>query len=135
MISRVCFFFSSRRRHTRGALVTGVQTCALPISRRQNGGFEDFVHRYAVVQVLDGFFQDEVGVDLVRQVLASLGNGGAQLSQIERAFDAVVGNVERALLGRRLGLGVAGAFLRALFTVKHIGAGSVVPAPPDRKTG
>src|SRR3546814_7365513 len=25
-------FFSSRRRHTRCALVTGVQTCALPIS-------------------------------------------------------------------------------------------------------
>src|SRR3546814_1870994 len=25
-------FFSSRRRHTRGALVTGVQTCALPIA-------------------------------------------------------------------------------------------------------
>src|SRR3546814_6545021 len=31
----VClFFFSSRRRHTRCALVTGVQTCALPICRR-----------------------------------------------------------------------------------------------------
>src|SRR3546814_6430328 len=31
---RICvwsFFFSSRRRHTRCALVTGVQTCALPI--------------------------------------------------------------------------------------------------------
>src|SRR3546814_976874 len=28
------FFFSSRRRHTRCALVTGVQTCALPISER-----------------------------------------------------------------------------------------------------
>src|SRR3546814_19306892 len=28
----LCFFFSSRRRHTRCALVTGVQTCALPIS-------------------------------------------------------------------------------------------------------
>src|SRR3546814_15939151 len=26
------FFFASRRRHTRCALVTGVQTCALPIS-------------------------------------------------------------------------------------------------------
>src|SRR3546814_6966115 len=26
------FFFSSRRRHTRCALLTGVQTCALPIS-------------------------------------------------------------------------------------------------------
>src|SRR3546814_6755773 len=29
------FFFSSRRRHTRCALVTGVQTCALPISLLQ----------------------------------------------------------------------------------------------------
>src|SRR3546814_15919287 len=27
----VCFFFSSRRRHTRCALVTGVQTCATGI--------------------------------------------------------------------------------------------------------
>src|SRR3546814_10073934 len=27
----MCVFFSSRRRHTRCALVTGVQTCALPI--------------------------------------------------------------------------------------------------------
>src|SRR3546814_4805722 len=30
----MCFFVSSRRRHTRCALVTGVQTCALPISSR-----------------------------------------------------------------------------------------------------
>src|SRR3546814_1650441 len=29
---KVSFVFSSRRRHTRCALVTGVQTCALPIS-------------------------------------------------------------------------------------------------------
>src|SRR3546814_17159456 len=32
-VEAVCFFFfSSRRRHTRCALGTGVQTCALPIS-------------------------------------------------------------------------------------------------------
>src|SRR3546814_10553357 len=31
------FFFSSRRRHTRCALVTGVQTCALPISGGTGG--------------------------------------------------------------------------------------------------
>src|SRR3546814_8659848 len=31
------FFFSSRRRHTRCALVTGVQTCALPISLSGEG--------------------------------------------------------------------------------------------------
>src|SRR3546814_7171931 len=32
------FFFSSRRRHTRCALVTGVQTCALPIYDDRDGG-------------------------------------------------------------------------------------------------
>src|SRR3546814_17214492 len=31
-VSLFLFFFSSRRRHTRCALVTGVQTCALPIT-------------------------------------------------------------------------------------------------------
>src|SRR3546814_20135761 len=31
MLYRCVFFCSSRRRHTRCALVTGVQTCALPI--------------------------------------------------------------------------------------------------------
>src|SRR3546814_4184334 len=36
----LCFFFSSRRRHTRCALVTGVQTCALPISVRKDGSVE-----------------------------------------------------------------------------------------------
>src|SRR3546814_5282255 len=40
----VMFCFSSRRRHTRCALVTGVQTCALPIFDReeiQRAGFGD----------------------------------------------------------------------------------------------
>src|SRR3546814_10082206 len=40
------FFFSSRRRHTRCALVTGVQTCALPICRRAQGArpFQELPH-------------------------------------------------------------------------------------------
>src|SRR3546814_1813963 len=39
MVMLCVFFFSSRRRHTRCALVTGVQTCALPIcsARDENG--------------------------------------------------------------------------------------------------
>src|SRR3546814_1495814 len=45
------FFFSSRRRHTRCALVTGVQTCALPIF---NG---------AIAFQSDGIFQGWVGND------------------------------------------------------------------------
>src|SRR3546814_18349335 len=46
----VVFFFSSRRRHTRCALVTGVQTCALPISNidpehMEFYGSEEALHR------------------------------------------------------------------------------------------
>src|SRR3546814_5204966 len=36
LLFKLVFFFSSRRRHTRCALVTGVQTCALPISWRND---------------------------------------------------------------------------------------------------
>src|SRR3546814_6626289 len=43
-----CVFFSSRRRHTRCALVTGVQTCALPIS-------------YAIERAMDALAR-EVGI-------------------------------------------------------------------------
>src|SRR3546814_1744860 len=45
------FFIASRRRHTRCALVTGVQTCALPISavdgrgRDDRGGARDALQR------------------------------------------------------------------------------------------
>src|SRR3546814_2978119 len=48
----IIFFFSSRRRHTRCALVTGVQTCALPIWSslyglvgELNGYDDDFLRR------------------------------------------------------------------------------------------
>src|SRR3546814_6283130 len=36
----LCVFFSSRRRHTRCALVTGVQTCALPICAEIGGSID-----------------------------------------------------------------------------------------------
>src|SRR3546814_8262687 len=37
------FFFSSRRRHTRCALGTGVQTCALPISPLRLSRFDEII--------------------------------------------------------------------------------------------
>src|SRR3546814_7127559 len=57
----VLVFFASRRRHTRCALVTGVQTCALPISNWRGGrwmlviehferGVERFRNRAAVIE-------------------------------------------------------------------------------------
>src|SRR3546814_10201941 len=39
MVGGCSFFFSSRRRHTRCALVTGVQTCALPIYEAMTAAF------------------------------------------------------------------------------------------------
>src|SRR3546814_19654347 len=63
MFTAQFFFFSSRRRHTRCALVTGVQTCALPIypvaGQGLNLGFRDVA---ALTEVLvEGM---RIGLDL-----------------------------------------------------------------------
>src|SRR3546814_8074612 len=70
-----CFFFSSRIRHTSCSLVTGVQTCALPIYRKDGiirrvvsalstspgGGQElDCMISYALELAL-GEFDQEIG--------------------------------------------------------------------------
>src|SRR3546814_4854211 len=62
----ICFFFSSRRRHTRCALVTGVQTCALPILRAAPA-FADFAMQ--AIAVLPA-----TGVERVRRGLAAGGD-------------------------------------------------------------
>src|SRR3546814_4599097 len=46
----VFFFFSSRRRHTRCALVTGVQTCALPILKRRETALQPLVRALQAVE-------------------------------------------------------------------------------------
>src|SRR3546814_8512101 len=48
----VCFFVSSRRRHTRCALVTGVQMCALPIWEVMLGVLP-FFHVFAMTAVMN----------------------------------------------------------------------------------
>src|SRR3546814_1494921 len=71
----MCFFFSSRRRHTRCALVTGVQTCALPIYNvdfsehyiapwfaRQGFGFLGWNTRYRGVE--DQFLLEHAVLDI-----------------------------------------------------------------------
>src|SRR3546814_3285679 len=82
------FFFSSRRRHTRCALVTGVQTCALPIyniplfGARKNG-------REAIAYphpLLEGILAETYGIFVYQeqvmqaaQILAGYSLGGADL--------------------------------------------------------
>src|SRR3546814_9029882 len=65
------FFFSSRRRHTRCALVTGVQTCALPISKDTPG----FVLNYFLVPFNN---------DAIRLIEA----GVAEPADVDRAIKA-----------------------------------------------
>src|SRR3546814_1462859 len=48
------FFFSSRRRHTRCALVTGVQTCALPIYRMGDAAIIDSMLRDGLNDAFSG---------------------------------------------------------------------------------
>src|SRR3546814_20164606 len=74
------FFFSSRRRHTRCALVTGVQTCALPISYKADpfGSFIDGpatfdAERGVLYAVVDGRSTDR----LVAYDWPAAGQGGA----------------------------------------------------------
>src|SRR3546814_1907164 len=65
------FFFSSRRRHTRCALVTGVQTCALPISatcsaKRPPSPLTRSTIMHADIAVLAG---DGIGPEVTRAAL------------------------------------------------------------------
>src|SRR3546814_5481214 len=80
----VLIFCSSRRRHTRCALVTGVQTCALPISgrRRRSGG--------AVARV--------AGVDLM---VASAGQAAFAPWQ-QRAYERARAALDSGRLGHAL---------------------------------
>src|SRR3546814_7905335 len=64
------FFFSSRRRHTRCALVTGVQTCALPIFPHDIKG----QGIYAYVTLVAGEQEsEELRKELVKQVRTEIG--------------------------------------------------------------
>src|SRR3546814_6397955 len=56
------FLFSSRRRHTRCALVTGVQTCARPIYRLIRFATDRGLGGALVERLFTGYFTE--GVDL-----------------------------------------------------------------------
>src|SRR3546814_4354276 len=66
------FFFSSRRRHTSCALVTGVQTCALPIfspfvGRHDDNGFDGMRLISDIRLIYDNYaFDTEILVASVR---------------------------------------------------------------------
>src|SRR3546814_9294908 len=91
------FFFSSRRRHTRCALVTGVQTCALPIFVVVGLG-EDrraYVIADATVEgaTPEGWARAVAAAALVHgadRVVAEANNGGAMVGRVLRAAEAAL---------------------------------------------
>src|SRR3546814_3850263 len=78
------FFFSSRRRHTRCALVTGVQTCALPIYRIDLAG--------AVTLNSMGFnLARSVGPAVGGMIVAAFGAAAAFAFNVLRSEERLVG--------------------------------------------
>src|SRR3546814_3994085 len=78
------FFFSSRRRHTRCALVTGVQTCALPICYyEEHHGVrytEDAIK--AAVELSSKYINDrklpDKAIDVIDEVGAEIGRASCR---------------------------------------------------------
>src|SRR3546814_8861584 len=67
------FFFSSRRRHTRCALVTGVQTCALPILVMAANGYPGTPVNGSVISGVDA--AEATGVQVFHAGTARDGEG------------------------------------------------------------
>src|SRR3546814_1290488 len=67
------FFFSSRRRHTSCALVTGVQTCALPISAASRLLLVEGAERLGMIPRGTHHWDDFVTPDELRELLADAG--------------------------------------------------------------
>src|SRR3546814_5505335 len=77
----VCFFFSSRRRHTRCALVTGVQTCALPISAEAEAAAAKSAVPVAEEPIANALQIDQVRLELGYGLLPMInGSGGQRLT-------------------------------------------------------
>src|SRR3546814_18234985 len=84
------FFFSSRRRHTSCALVTGVQTCALPISARVVVLAEALAGQGRLsdeIAVLTAHLQDDRFTEVMQQLIHQRG----RLADLKAAR----GNVDR----------------------------------------
>src|SRR3546814_7642988 len=90
------FFFSSRRRHTSCALVTGVQTCDLPISSESRGGFPEIAAESAAfVKGFDAEHHPQIGADfegIVRKV-GEFGHHAPAADKIDIAIE--IGRIGR----------------------------------------
>src|SRR3546814_20649007 len=117
MSSSVCFVFSSRRRHTRCALVTGVQTCALPI-----------YHRFFALGNL-GLRREEIDRRRLADVDTRLVDAHKFLRQLERSLlqidvgpggDEIPVDRKRVVAGKRVSVRVDSGWLRIIKNKKQL---------------
>src|SRR3546814_8493582 len=98
MLFSLVFFFSSRRRHTRCALVTGVQTWALPISRevierRALAGLQDkLVSADAVALAVRAYVEQTNRQNQERRAQAEVDRRA--LEKVERAIQGIKKAIE-----------------------------------------
>src|SRR3546814_1904338 len=99
------FFFSRRSRHTRWSLVTGVQTCALPI----------LVDALAFFQALPADLtaqQNEIAERILKEILERLGflnNVGLDYLNLDRTSGTLSGGEsQRIRLASQIGSGLSG---------------------------
>src|SRR3546814_6152506 len=104
------FFVSGISRHTRCALVTGVQTCALPISINVNNVL--FTIQHASPLLADGG-----SIVINTSVNAHMGMAG---TLVYAASKAAVGSMVRVLAGE--------------LAARNIRVNAVSPGPVDRKS-
>src|SRR3546814_7693061 len=98
------FFFSSRRRHSRCALVTGVQTCALPICTRQMERVLSEAERAGAKVVLVGDPEQLQAIE-AGAAFRSLAerHGAAEISEVRRQHEDWQKDATRALATGRTG--------------------------------
>src|SRR3546814_7045511 len=90
----LCFFISSRRLHTSCALVTGVQTCALPIYRHSHS-------IYGAGHAPDGAIAFDPSIALDRDWPALRGDDGRWRWALRLSFPLVPFSLCRRAVGRR----------------------------------
>src|SRR3546814_10856511 len=137
----IFFFFSSRRRHTRCALVTGVQTCALPI-------FETLVKSAIGFQADRGDTVEVVNMEFVRLEPTDIGDGAFLFGISKEEFLQLAEVLVLAVVGLLVILLVVRPVLTRLFesmptTLASRGGGLLaqdgqlaqLAGPGDRKVG
>src|SRR3546814_3386951 len=120
----MCCFFSSRRRHTSFALVTGVQTCALPISDGGHRGAKGRSRRRDLT-ARAGHFE---GMRNMSEPIIICGDGRISRTGLEDRSRRAAGLFAAAGIGAGSSVAVLLpnriAFIEAMLGAQHIGARS-----------